>query len=461
MAQHQEARSYQESQARIWQHLQPELSEHIISFLSPNEIACTVRLINKAAAAQFGGAHLATVHLSSPVPTHAFKQHWCRPGAMRVLTLKQRQQLLCLTARSGSIPNLELVVAATGLFPVGSWTKEPGPVALAAAAEQLDAYQWLLQRGYTADGALVAAAAAGKQVVCEELLAKGCCWDFSAVYAAARGGHVGLMEWLLHQRPEQELWLQGYVDSPVVELMGAAILGCNLEAVHNLVDLLHRRSHCPVGFMAELDQLHQHMITRAATRSLTPDWQAKVMWLETLGFPKFRHCLEGAAGCPDALERLRWLHGRGYPFSSSVVQTAVDHGNLEALEYLLGEAIEDLTFGCESACERGFLAALTFLHARGYVFDPEHVVHAAAGGQLAVVAWLVDELGEELAAADPRGPLLNARVFTAAACSGNMELLRWLRERGCPWNEKTSTQAAAAGCEEALEWLVEQGCPWP
>ncbi|KXZ56491.1 hypothetical protein GPECTOR_1g44 [Gonium pectorale] len=45
--------------------------------------------------------------------------------------------------------------------------------------------------------------------------------------------------------------------------------------------------------------------------------------------------------------------------------------------------------------------------------------------------------------------------------SGSVELMAWLRERGCEWGGGAFVRAAGAGCEEALEWLAERGCPMP
>ncbi|PNH03504.1 hypothetical protein TSOC_010437, partial [Tetrabaena socialis] len=45
------------------------------------------------------------------------------------------------------------------------------------------------------------------------------------------------------------------------------------------------------------------------------------------------------------------------------------------------------------------------------------------------------------------------------AVPGIMELLVWLRERGCPWDAMVFAAAAEGGSEEQLEFLAEQGCP--
>ncbi|GFR40800.1 hypothetical protein Agub_g1417 [Astrephomene gubernaculifera] len=426
--------------SRIWHQLQPELAERIISFLPPNEVACTVRLINKAAAAQFRGPGYTTVKLSSHVPPHAFKEQWERPGVMRGMSLQRRQALQMLTAHSGSLPNLQVAVAVTGILLIQAFDGRLTSVSQAAAeAGQLEMCQWLVQQGYPLHNVIEEAAGAGQQAICEWCLAAGCPWSSDAVYAAARGGHVGLMDWLLQLCPAESV----YVGADV--LLDAAV-GCEL---HTLQHLYHEWAG-----EQQLDYHDQLYMVAAAARSSTPDWQDKLVWLETQGFPGDQACL-GAASCPDALDRLRWLRGRGYPLNEDVALVeAAERGNLEVLQYLLlSEGVEPSLECGRMAARCGSLGALTLLHAHGCPMDMETVRAAARKGHLQVVVWLVEALGAALQ--------LGAEEFSSAACSGNLELLRWLHERGCPWDADAIAGAAGSGCEEALEWLVEQGCPLP
>ena len=48
----------------------------------------------------------------------------------------------------------------------------------------------------------------------------------------------------------------------------------------------------------------------------------------------------------------------------------------------------------------------------------------------------------------------------AAARSGQLEMLQWLRANDCPWDIETCTSAAVHGHFEVLQWLRANGCPW-
>jgi hypothetical protein len=51
-------------------------------------------------------------------------------------------------------------------------------------------------------------------------------------------------------------------------------------------------------------------------------------------------------------------------------------------------------------------------------------------------------------------------ICTYAAQNGHLEVLKWLRENNCPWNEYTCANAACNGYLEILKWLRENKCPW-
>jgi len=47
-----------------------------------------------------------------------------------------------------------------------------------------------------------------------------------------------------------------------------------------------------------------------------------------------------------------------------------------------------------------------------------------------------------------------------AAVTGNLDLLKQLREDGCPWNAWTCAYAADYGHLDILRWARKNGCPW-
>ncbi|KXZ48827.1 hypothetical protein GPECTOR_25g412 [Gonium pectorale] len=491
----------------------PGLVERFAGYLDPIFVACTLRLVDKATAEQFRGRseYSSTVRLSQPVPPHAFAARWTPPGAMRDLKLEQRQQLLRLTAASGVVANLEVALAAVGFIP--GRLQEMEVLKAGTVSGQADAVHFILARGYgDADAicmALHIAAGAGHQGVCEVLLAddRSPGVKLGHVATALEGGHPGLADWLLQRRREGPI---GPTDSleprgwqGCIRLLSAAAEGCDLPVLQSLTG---RFGGVPAGGVG-------YLLTVAA-HSQAADWRAKVEWLELQAHPQSlhwdTHVCTMAAGCADAEDRLVWLLGRGYKIDKAAANGVLEAGNTAALELLLGRGLRPELRSVMAAAGAGQLEALMKLREYGCPVDAAEVARAAAlGGQLPVLVWAVEELGasaQDLAVLNAvigrcnlealrwlrqRGcPLNGARVallaveggnqmalawaaeelgasvrsadlMDAAAASGCVEVMAWLREHGCPWGEGTFGGAAGAGCEAALEWLVEQGCPMP
>ncbi|GLC47529.1 hypothetical protein PLESTM_002098400 [Pleodorina starrii] len=430
----------------------PGIVACVAHYLPVNEVASTLRLVDKTTSEQF--ADHTTLRLSLPSPNHVFRERWGRPGAFRALSRKQRLQLLCLTAASSSVANLEVALVSAGL------DLRCEMLEAAAAAGQLDMCKLLRARGCPWGDSLSAAAKAGHRHVCEWLLASGCRLDMYVVCAAARGGQEDLMQWLLTElqgRPNED------VNGLCWSLLWAAAECLSLAALQRLwLQLVDGRHGSNLQQQLEqLDEGDWNEFLAVAAGSITPDWQAKVEWLEGLGYPPKSRACEFAleAGDGDVVKaRLQWLRGRGYPLEAEVADAAVDLGNLAALRFLMeqvGVRPSDDQFILPDAARQGHLAVLQYLHASGLLVDARSVAEETARqGHLPIVSWAVEGLG--VAPADGEDSLLDC-----AAESGNLELMTWLHVRGWALGPTAIPNGAESGCEEALEWLVERGCPFP
>ncbi|PNH06045.1 hypothetical protein TSOC_007656 [Tetrabaena socialis] len=443
--------------SRVWL---PELVQLFSRSLSCNEVACVLRLVNKATAAQFCGPLVRTVRLSLPAPHREFVRRWAGPDAMRSLTLHQRSQLPCLVARSGVVVNLETLLARDDLLRI----HDKQVLCAAASAGQLEVCRWLQENGCCASfcaccgrrsccgpNALVEAAKGGHQAVCNWILASSCssCSSHFPVAAeAARHGHVGLMDWLQATSPTEQ---------PCAVFLCAAT-GCDLATLQRLYTAYADRVRSELTGWFECSKL-----LAAAAASPTPDWRAKVEWLEACQKrPLTKVCVGLACAevvlLPDGRARLEWLRQRGYPLTLKVAAQAASSGAVDVLQLVLdgGVALDGATARCMVARaaaggHAAFLQAL--LRAPGF---PAAALRSAApdaaeAGQLRVLAWLVQALG---AAA-----VLTAHVFESAIQPGSVELLAWLHGQGYPWDAAVLAAAAALGSEEQLEWLVAHGCP--
>jgi hypothetical protein len=97
-------------------------------------------------------------------------------------------------------------------------------------------------------------------------------------------------------------------------------------------------------------------------------------------------------------------------------------------------------------------ATLQTAYELGLTSTEEVACGAAASGDLEKLVWLVDE---------QQCPLTSLCITAMAASTGNMQMLRWLKQRGCVFGELTSLLAAGkAKNVPVLQFLLSEGCKW-
>ncbi|GFR46227.1 hypothetical protein Agub_g7771 [Astrephomene gubernaculifera] len=433
------------SAARAWI---PDIIRRIASFLPPNEVACSLRLMNRNAAAALSGPQHSTVRLSQPSPPHAFAQRWGTPGAVQGLDLCQQGQLLRLTACSGDIANLAVAVQAVR-------RESPG-----GEVENL------------CEGALEAAAEAGHRHICEWLLTRGCCrWTTDVVYAALRKGQAGLVLWLVRRKERHGL------DSRLnyVDLLTAAVHGCDLATVLQLrARLIQLRKVRPDPWNSD-----GYDIVKSAARSPTADWQAKLEWSRAdCRLQKTSDACEGAVECPDAVARLTWLRDNGYPLQSvpyrlfgffvepsysRLVSAAVSVGNVDAVRFLLDEGAAMGSSEARHAATAGHLGVLQLLHARGCISMEVRNNNPGLLGVLRcavqarqphVVQWVAGVPGVAGLAGRHSDELLEIAIRKE-----DYPLMALLHEAGTSWEFHHFMRAYHLQFPRMMEWLAEHGCP--
>ena len=103
---------------------------------------------------------------------------------------------------------------------------------------------------------------------------------------------------------------------------------------------------------------------------------------------------------------------------------------------------------------------------------------AAHGGHLEVLQWLRAkgcpwgtsasnnaarrghlEVLQWMRDQDPPCPW-DSDVCYQAALKGHLDVLRWMRSQGCPWHDRAPCAAAVGGHLKVLKWLIKEGCPY-
>ena len=455
-----------------WSRLTEGLIHKIASYLHPNEVATSLRLLNHETA-QCLKAHNC-IQLSQPVtpapswsdderpayvasqswPSAAFVAHWGRPQPWRALSLQQRCRLLCLAANSGCAASLEVALAQCGC----SLTSE---VAVAAAlGGSVSACETLLIReGCDCMARLEdVAAEAGhlellrwlRQARRESkllryppmhLLQKHGHWDFSTPVAACRGGHAHILAWL------QTAEAQGLGRAPgavaagplklahpiaVPFLTGAAGAGGHVQLLDQLLPRLEpspTRATCSM-----LEQVAQGCPLEALQRAYSrvfggtqPDLNTKLMLVLTAA----------VSHTPDWEQKLDWILRQQPPFG---------HADPDDIDFIHA----DMRI-CGAGRLPDWLQRLQALRARNVPLPPlsDLAAWAAHMNDAAALTWLLAEQGAA-------GAVVSDELAHIAATSGHVPILAALQNRGYTFSGRHTRDAALYGKAAAVSWLLAQ-----
>lgn len=338
-------------------------------------------------------------------------------------------------------------LAAAGLLTELQWARAQGcrwdilVFAAAAGSGNLALLEYLYAMQCPADGPVAVRAAArhGHRPVLEWLAAR--CGvpvrTNAALEEAAAGGHVELVKWLCLQAPlSDEDFHHGLIVSNsghrdlalwAASLPGAKLSPDDLGGVVERGDMVTMQAllaqHPGVYRLTAWDD---HLMAYAALGGHI----AMMAFLREHGCPWNSWVTEFAARA-NHLAALQWLHAHGCPFW------------LVTQDGKFGQVWKDALRG------RGDRALLQWLKdlaplppKRGE--DTELTWFAAERSDLALLQWLVEELGCGI------GP----DTFAKAARHGNLPMLKWLVSKGCVIGESAVANAVIAGRRDIVAWLL-------
>ena len=130
---------------------------------------------------------------------------------------------------------------------------------------------------------------------------------------------------------------------------------------------------------------------------------------------------------------------------------------------------------CADAAGGGHLEVLQWARANGAPWDEWTCAYAARGGHLEVLQWARANgcPWDERTCAEPRvaatwrccsgrarTALRGTRDLRQCRGGGHLEVLKWARANGAPWDERTCADAARGGHLEVLQWARANDAPW-
>jgi len=180
------------------------------------------------------------------------------------------------------------------------------------------------------------------------------------------------------------------------------------------------------------------------------------------------------------LETLKKLQGRGYDMIQSMCdcacEMAAEKGYVDMLKYL----IEELGYFCDTssfiqAAIYGHMDTMKYLienkHTPSLLDDLDIIGAAVQYGQFEATKYLLEDgfpVNEFVMHQASLGGNLNIVKYLheygcpwdSSVYSGNLEIMEYAYEEGCPFTEYVCDFVAQRGDMKALEFLREHGCPW-
>ncbi len=154
------------------------------------------------------------------------------------------------------------------------------------------------------------------------------------------------------------------------------------------------------------------------------------------------------SGSIDILKFLKEI--ANIPINNSAIDAAAHYGYREIVEYLASigcRPTENTMALASEGCHKDIILLLRFK--LKCPFDANVCAAAAVSGNLEHLKWL----------RKMNFPWSGDTVKFAVQY-GRFELLKWAIENGCPWNEWVCPMAAEQGRLDILEWVRSKGCPW-
>ena len=250
----------------------------------------------------------------------------------------------------------------------------------------------------------------------------GCPVKFSTSVNATKGGHLEILQWLLHT---------GHTLSYRLCEEAAAIGSVKI------LSWLVTEADLPISLVAA------DTAARAGHKDV-------VQWIYRQGFPMSHEILNYAAEGGN-LELVQWIRDELHrPLSWLTCRGAAAGGHVDVLGWLVDNNCKfDVDTIYSEAIKGRHPEVIEYMQSHGHTWPHGATAIAAMSGSLDILQW-----------AHRDGCPCTEKTARDAAMGGHVEALMWLRKNRCEWDEKVCSRAAEYGHLHVLQYAVANDCPW-
>lgn len=144
-------------------------------------------------------------------------------------------------------------------------------------------------------------------------------------------------------------------------------------------------------------------------------------------------------------------------FNSMVIKTATKHNKIQILEWINNHLQPETAnrtfwtrFNCDKAIESGHIDTVSWMAKNGAILNHQSCLIPILKGDLKMLKFLTTDYALRV----------DHGAVQLAAQTGNLEILKWLKENQYPWDNFTCKCAINNNHFELLKWMINNGCPW-
>lgn len=353
-------------------------------------------------------------------------------------------------------------VATAGQHNMITWLRDIGfripssACESAASAGRLDTLQLLVDMDVLPTAAAATAAAAGGYLHILEWIN-----DYSAslitvnaTRKAARYGHLECVRWLYYKKQNNPFVIMdaakgGHLD--IVQYIGGMPYISGLTSYQRAAATAARKGHLHI-----IKWLYEQgwMLNVSVAQNAAQSGHLEVLkWLHAIGMVFDKNVFAQAAASGN-IKQLVWLKEIGCPFDSGVFEMSAVSGFTHIVKWAINNApYTDKVFLI--ACKYNHLHLVKLLISHGYTIPRDAINVAIARGYVSIAQWahdagMIDKNDPSVAIAALRfckmrivewvcenGYALSAVLCEAAAHYCRIDILKLLRQYGCPWDVTT------------------------
>ena len=141
-------------------------------------------------------------------------------------------------------------------------------------------------------------------------------------------------------------------------------------------------------------------------------------------------------------------------FFVPVIEAAASGGHIHILEYLRPTNNMEVFYAKVTgvAARHGHVAILEWASANtAFIWAYTCFLAAIEGSQFKVLVWLKNQF--------PDAVMKHSHPMLMAALRGDIEVFKWLRNKGMKWHPSTYKVAKQSFHYDIAEWAVKNGCP--